>query len=61
MMAHPILIKRPIVATPPGGRLCRPSEQMLDIFPDPQRGAFTKEDDEAVVNAASKRIVRPAS
>ena len=44
MMAHPILINRPIVITPMGGRLCRPSETVLGILPQPQQGAFTKED-----------------
>jgi arsenate reductase (glutaredoxin) len=51
MMAHPILINRPIVVTPLGSRLCRPSETVLDILPQPQRGAFSKEDGEVVVNA----------
>src|ERR1700731_2767014 len=49
MMAHPILINRPIVVTPRGVKLCRPSEAVLDILPNPQRGAFAKEDGEAVV------------
>ena len=44
MLAHPILINRPIVVTPLGTRLCRPSEVVLDILPAPQQGAFTKED-----------------
>ena len=44
MLAHPILINRPIVVTPLGTRLCRPSEVVLDILPDPQQGAFAKED-----------------
>ena len=56
MMAHPILINRPIVVTPIGVRLCRPSEMVLDILPQPQRGAFTKEDGEPVIDAAGKRI-----
>jgi len=56
MMAHPILINRPLVVTPLGVRLCRPSEAVLDILPDPQRGAFAKEDGEAVVDAAGQRI-----
>ena len=47
MMAHPILMNRPIVVTPNGVRLCRPSEQVIDLLP-PQRGAFTKEDGERV-------------
>ncbi len=50
MMAHPILINRPIVVTPVGVKLCRPSEAVLDILPGPQRGAFTKEDGERVVD-----------
>ena len=56
MMAHPILINRPIVVTPLGAKLCRPSELVLDILPDPQRGAFVKEDGEAVVDANGKRV-----
>lgn len=56
MMAHPILINRPIVVTPLGVRLCRPSELVLEILPQPQRGAFTKEDGEAVVDAAGNRL-----
>lgn len=56
MMAHPLLINRPIVVTPLGVRLCRPSEAVLDILPDPQRGAFSKEDGEAVVDASGRRI-----
>ncbi len=50
MMAHPILINRPIVVTPLGVKLCRPSEAVLDILPGPQRGAFAKEDGERVVD-----------
>ena len=57
MMAHPILINRPLVVTPLGVRLCRPSEAVLDILPDAQRGAFTKEDGEQVVDAAGQRLV----
>jgi arsenate reductase len=60
MMAHPSLINRPIVVTPLGVKLCRPSEAVLDILPKPQRGAFFKEDGEPVVDADGKRIVRPA-
>jgi arsenate reductase len=60
VMAHPILINRPIVVTPKGVRLCRPSETVLDILPKPQRGAFAKEDGEAVVDARGNRIARPA-
>lgn len=56
MMAHPILINRPIVVTPLGTRLCRPSELVLDILPQPQRGAFAKEDGEQVVDAEGRRV-----
>lgn len=56
MMAHPILINRPFVVTELGVRLCRPSEIVLDILPRPQRGAFAKEDGEAVVDSAGQRI-----
>jgi arsenate reductase (glutaredoxin) len=56
MMAHPILINRPIVVTPQGVKLCRPSEAVLDILPDAQNGAFTKEDGEAVIDAAGHRV-----
>jgi arsenate reductase len=57
MIAHPILINRPIVVTPLGVRLCRPSEIVLDILPDPQRGAFTKEDGEKIVGDKGERLV----
>jgi arsenate reductase len=50
MVAHPVLINRPIVVTPLGVKLCRPSETVLDILPSPQQGAFTKEDGEKVVD-----------
>ncbi len=56
MLAHPILINRPIVVTPLGTRLCRPSELVLDLLPQPQRGAFSKEDGEAVVDAQGRRV-----
>ncbi|WP_342240345.1 arsenate reductase (glutaredoxin) [Inquilinus sp. OTU3971] len=56
MMAHPILINRPFVVTPLGVRLCRPSEAVLDILPQPQQGSFTKEDGEVVVDKAGRRI-----
>ena len=56
MIAHPILINRPIVVTPMGARLCRPSEIVLEILPNPGIGAFTKEDGEAV-KAKGKRAV----
>lgn len=57
MMEHPILINRPLVVTPLGVRLCRPSEAVLDILPAVQRGTFTKEDGERVVDAEGNRIV----
>lgn len=60
MMAHPILINRPIVVTEKGVKLCRPSETVLDILPNPQRGAFSKEDGEAVADAAGNRVARPS-
>ena len=56
MLAHPILINRPFVVTPHGVRLCRPSETVLDILPQPQRGAFSKEDGEAVVDKDGRRV-----
>ncbi|GAO72730.1 arsenate reductase [Comamonas thiooxydans] len=58
MLAHPILINRPIVVTPLGTRLCRPSEAVLDILPSPQLGAFTKEDGEAVIDAKGQRVAK---
>ncbi|WP_205953955.1 glutaredoxin-dependent arsenate reductase [Pantoea stewartii] len=58
MLAHPILINRPIVVTPLGTKLCRPSEVILDILPDPQQGAFTKEDGEKVIDEQGKPISR---
>ena len=57
MMAHPILINRPLVVTPLGVKLCRPSEAVLEILPDPQRSAFTKEDGEKVVDADGQRVI----
>ncbi len=56
MLAHPILINRPIVVTPLGTKLCRPSELVLDILPDQQKGPFAKEDGEQVVDASGKRL-----
>jgi arsenate reductase len=56
MMQHPILINRPIVVTPLGVRLCRPSETVLDILPDPQRGPITKEDGTPLVDASGTRV-----
>jgi arsenate reductase len=55
MMAHPILINRPIVVTPEGVRLCRPSEAVLDLLP-PQQGEFVKEDGERVVDEHGRRV-----
>lgn len=59
MLQHPILINRPIVVTPLGTRLCRPSEAVLDILPQPQQGAFSKEDGEAVIDAKGQRVAKP--
>ncbi|TNV17898.1 arsenate reductase (glutaredoxin) [Buttiauxella sp. B2] len=56
MLLHPILINRPIVVSPLGTRLCRPSEVVLDILPDAQRGAFNKEDGERVIDEQGKQI-----
>ena len=56
MLQHPILINRPIVVTPLGTRLCRPSETVLDILPHPQRGAFSKEDGEVAVSEEGRRV-----
>jgi arsenate reductase len=56
MMAHPILINRPIVVSPLGVKLCRPSEEVLDLLPHDQRAAFAKEDGERVVDDHGRRI-----
>jgi arsenate reductase len=56
MMAHPILINRPIVVTALGVKLCRPSEAVLDLLPAPQRGEFRKEDGELVVDSAGHPV-----
>ncbi len=56
MMAHPILINRPIVVTPKGVRLCRPSEKVLDLLPNPTVGRFVKEDGEVVGESPVKRL-----
>ena len=56
MAAHPVLMNRPVVVTPLGTRLCRPSEAVLDILPVPQQGAFAKEDGQVVIDAAGKRL-----
>ena len=57
MLAHPILINRPFVATSKGVRLCRPSELVLDILDNPDIGPFVKEDGEVIIDAGGKRIV----
>ncbi|MEJ0092364.1 MAG: arsenate reductase (glutaredoxin) [Methylocella sp.] len=57
MVEHPILINRPIVETPKGVRLCRPSEAVLDLLPDPGIGPFVKEDGEGVIDPQGRRIV----
>ncbi|VTU24647.1 arsenate reductase (glutaredoxin) [Variovorax sp. PBL-E5] len=56
MVAHPILMNRPIVVTPLGTRLCRPSERVLEILPSPQQGSFTKEDGERVIDEHGRRV-----
>lgn len=56
MMEHPILINRPLVVSPLGVKLCRPSEEVLDLIPAEQQGAFAKEDGEAVVDADGRRL-----
>lgn len=56
MLQHPILMNRPVVITPLGTRLCRPSEVVLDILPEAQKGAFTKEDGEKVIDETGKRV-----
>ena len=58
MLSHPLLINRPIVVTPAGTKLCRPSEVVLDILPLPQLKAFTKEDGEQVIDAEGRRVSR---
>ncbi|HEV7312454.1 MAG: arsenate reductase (glutaredoxin) [Sphingomonadales bacterium] len=56
MMAHPVLINRPLVVSPLGVKLCRPSEAVLDILPARQHGAFAKENGEQVVDAAGNLV-----
>jgi arsenate reductase len=56
MVAHPILMNRPIVVTPLGTRLCRTSEAVLDILPSPQLAPFAKEDGEPVIDAKGRRV-----
>ncbi|CAI0699485.1 Arsenate reductase [Serratia entomophila] len=58
MLQQPILINRPIVVTPLGTKLCRPSEAVLDILPDAQKGEFTKEDGERVIDAQGRRVAK---
>ncbi|WP_099075348.1 glutaredoxin-dependent arsenate reductase [Proteus alimentorum] len=57
MLQYPILINRPIVVTPLGVRLCRPSEVVLDILPKSQKGAFSKEDGQNVVDEKGNRLI----
>jgi arsenate reductase len=57
MLSHPILINRPFVVTSVGTRLCRPSEAVLDILPQPQKGFFAKEDGEVVIDEQGRRVV----
>ena len=57
MVAHPILLNRPFVVSPLGTRLCRPSELVLDILPQPQQGFFAKEDGEVVIDRDGRRVV----
>ena len=56
MVAHPALINRPLVVSPLGVKLCRPSEEVLDLLPAPQQGAFAKEDGEQVIDDAGNRL-----
>jgi arsenate reductase len=56
MVAHPILINRPLVVSPMGVKLCRPSEAVLDLLPTAQQDAFAKEDGEQVIDAAGQRV-----
>lgn len=56
MVSHPLLINRPIVVSPLGVALCRPSERVLDLLPQPQQGAFAKEDGEQVIDAQGRRV-----
>lgn len=56
MMEHPILINRPLVVSPLGVKLCRPSEEVLDLLPEGQSAAFAKEDGEQVIDAAGNRV-----
>lgn len=58
MLAHPILINRPIVVSPKGAKLCRPSEEVLSLLPA-QRGPFSKEDGEVVVDDRGQQVSKP--
>jgi len=60
MIAHPILINRPLVVSPLGVALCRPSEEVLDLLPEGQRAAFAKEDGEQVIDTAGNRVTGSA-
>lgn len=60
MLSHPILINRPIVITPWGVKLCRPSEVVLDILTLPQHGPFAKEDGELLIDANGQRVSTPS-
>ena len=60
MLRAPILINRPIVVSPLGPRLCRPSERVREILPQTQRGAFAKEDGEMVIDARGQQMARSA-
>jgi arsenate reductase (glutaredoxin) len=56
MMAHPVLMNRPLVVSPRGVRLCRPSEEVLDLLPEGAMPACAKEDGEAVIDASGRRV-----
>jgi len=56
MLQHPILINRPIVVTPLGARLCRPSEAVLDLLSQEQRGSFVKEDGQVVIDDLGRKV-----
>lgn len=58
LQAHPVLMNRPVVVTGLGARLCRPSETVLEILPQPQRAAFAKEDGEKLVDDSGARIAK---
>ena len=57
MLAHPILMNRPIVETPKGTKLCRPSELVLDLLPNPAIGPFVKDDGEVVIDSTGRRVI----